>query len=66
MWGKKHRLVLLTDCDSFGEQGFLDKKTHGSSAVVVESSVLWILPIGEQGFGKIIKEHPQLALKIMR
>ncbi|MFW6034660.1 MAG: Crp/Fnr family transcriptional regulator [Halothermotrichaceae bacterium] len=61
--GKEKILDIMTKGDFFGEMGVLEAKTRSASAYVRKKSRL--LVIEKDDFVKVLKDNPEIALKII-
>ncbi len=57
-------VVTLMPSTYFGEMSFVDEEPRSASAVAREDSMLLFL--SNENFERITKDHPQLAIKILR
>lgn len=64
VWGAKHRLVVLSEFDTMGEEGFLERTLHSANATCLTEVSVWVLSLDK--FDIFMDEQPKLAIKIMR
>jgi len=57
-------VVTLLPSTYFGEMSFVDEEPRSASAVAREESLLLFL--SNENFDRITRDHPQLALKILK
>ncbi|NDA69120.1 MAG: cyclic nucleotide-binding domain-containing protein, partial [Verrucomicrobia bacterium] len=62
--GHHYHLTTFSDGHFFGDMAFFDRQSRSADAVAVTEAHLFVLP--RSRFEALAKEHPELALEILR